>query len=101
MEPAVGFVFSALAYHAGVEHDHVRGVNIFRMVVAQLLQGGGNTLGIGDVHLTAGGPDVILHGEDYNPIRSDLSDEGTISRTGNENPPSFLMHLSLQFRIAV
>ena len=57
---ADGLVLGALAHHAGVEHDDVGLVEAVGRPVADLLQLGGDVVGIGHIHLAADGPDVVL-----------------------------------------
>ena len=55
-------VLGALPHDAGVHNHNVRVIAVGGGAMAQFLQLGGQQLRIGHVHLTAVGPDVILHG---------------------------------------
>src|SRR5207248_10407430 len=51
-----------LAHDAGVEHHDIGGLDLFRLGVAPLLEGGGHVVAVGHVHLAADGPDVEAPG---------------------------------------
>jgi hypothetical protein len=60
-QPAISFVFRALAHGARVEHHHVGLFGARGLRVAQPFQRRGHAVGIGNVHLTTNGPNVIAH----------------------------------------
>ena len=60
-EAADGFVFGALAHDAGVEDDDLSVFGTGGGLIALLFEGRGDALGVGDVHLAAFGPDVVVH----------------------------------------
>src|SRR4051812_3525183 len=84
MEPAKvarRTLFSAFAHDAGVEHNEV---GIFRLLgglPAKAVESGRQLLRVGDVHLTAFGPDVIALGLGFahGPNSSKLS-EASLAR---------------------
>ncbi|MEZ4681270.1 MAG: hypothetical protein R2932_44355 [Caldilineaceae bacterium] len=55
------FFFGGLAHDGGVEHDNIGIVEFVGGAVADLFEFGGlHGYAVGDIHLAANGPDVVL-----------------------------------------
>jgi hypothetical protein len=65
-QPSIGLILRALADNTGVENNHISLFCARSSLIFEALQSGGNALRIGNIHLTAFSPNVILHVQYYN-----------------------------------